>query len=300
MLALFKSSAAEASFGCAGCAKSACVCLCLIEPSVTAATDTTLGSATGVVVCNRHANITAPHATSRLAASERINGRWLRRFGSIAIRASIDGQRSRAGSIAPPSLRISLRHSNSTHDSSPSVRLQQAAGAMQLCLRRADGHAELVRYFFMFPAFDVVQHEHGARARRQFRNGPFQVAPFGRAERHLAAGVISSMSAVDRVPPPGVRAIPSARYSRPTGTAMSKTRSPGGNSTASARRARTPLGSIPRRGTVHANQRSIVPYTARRGCGTDARTHAFRRRRAPHELVVTQDLSIRIEQGHSR
>ncbi len=69
------------------------------------------------------------------------------------------------------------------HDASPSMRAQQAARAMQLCLRGTDRHAKLAADLLVLPAFDIMQYQHGARPRRQLRDGLFEVGALAGAER---------------------------------------------------------------------------------------------------------------------
>jgi len=54
---------------------------------------------------------------------------------------------------------------------------------MQLCLRRADRHAELAADLFVLPAFDIMQHEHGPCARRQLRHRLLEIGALAGAER---------------------------------------------------------------------------------------------------------------------
>ena len=161
-------------------------------------------------------------------------------------------------------------------------RAQQAARAVQLCLGAADGHVEFGCDFLVRPAFDVVQHQHRACARRQGRDGTIEVQRQCRA----MAGGIGMGEAVEaarrRCRSPagcGANAVPSARCWPPAGTTRSRTRFRNGRRTKPARRGRRRPGSGRRRAGPGRrpgarSRRTPVPG----GAGRALRTRPCRRR----------------------
>lgn len=73
---------------------------------------------------------------------------------------------------------------------------------MQGCLGSADRHLQLLGNFMMFPAFDVVQHQHGARTRRQHFQCALQIhvdrlaaTGAGNCRGHVAIGSVDDVLA---------------------------------------------------------------------------------------------------------